>query len=149
MTMTCTFGFIWFITASSGASQKAGVEMNNLYLRELTTQTIGNFQASINGQFSQLKTSASSIKKEDLENLGTLTEYLKRTQENNHFDFFALVDENGRYYCAEGVFPRLQQPNLIVITQCSRRDLCHSRQLFNRIFHILLLLSHIIDVDAA
>lgn len=105
MTMTCTFGFIWFITASSGASQKAGVEMNNLYLRELTTQTIGNFQASINGQFSQLKTSASSIKKEDLENLGTLTEYLKRTQENNHFDFFALVDENGRYYCAEGVFP--------------------------------------------
>ena len=57
MAATCTFCFIWLIQASSKASQKAGIEMDTLYLRELTTQTIGHFHTSINSQFSQLRIS--------------------------------------------------------------------------------------------
>ena len=105
MAVTCTFCFIWMILTSSHNSQKAGIEMDTLYLRELTTQTIGHFQTSISSQFSQLRTSAASIKSEDLKDEECLNQYLKRTQEYNNFNFFALVDEEGKYYCTDGVFP--------------------------------------------
>ena len=79
--------------------------MDTLYLRELTTQTIGHFQTSINSQFSQLRTTAASMKDDDLRDSETLNAYLKRTKEYNNFNFFALVDEEGKYYCTDGVFP--------------------------------------------
>lgn len=105
MTAACTLCFIWLIQASSKASQKAGVEMDTLYLRELTTQTIGHFHTSINSQFSQLRTSVASMKREDLEDLESLKSYLEQARKHNEFNFFALVDDEGRYYCADGVFP--------------------------------------------
>lgn len=105
MTAACTLCFIWLIQASSKASQKAGVEMDTLYLRELTTQTIGHFHTSINSQFSQLRTSVASMKKEDLEDSESLKSYLEQARKHNEFNFFALVDDEGRYYCADGVFP--------------------------------------------
>ena len=105
MVVVCTLCFFWLIHSSSKASQKAGVEMDTLYLRELTTQTIGHFKTSINSQFSQLKISIASMKKEDLEDSETITTYLKRTQEYNGFNFFALVDDEGIYYCVDGAFP--------------------------------------------
>ncbi len=105
MTAACTLCFIWLIQASSKASQKAGVEMDTLYLRELTTQTIGHFHTSINSQFSQLRTSVASMKKEDLEDSESLKLYLEQARKHNEFNFFALVDDEGRYYCADGVFP--------------------------------------------
>lgn len=105
MAITCTVCFLWFIKASAAASQKAGVEMDTLYLRELTTQTIAHFHTSVNSQFSQLETSAASIKKEDLRDSGTLAAFLSRVKDYNNFTFFALVDEDGRYYCEDGVFP--------------------------------------------
>ena len=105
MAATCTFCFIWLIQASSKASQKAGIEMDTLYLRELTTQTIGHFHTSINSQFSQLRISVSLMKKEDLKDWESLKLYLEQVQKHNDFNFFALVDDEGRYYCADGVFP--------------------------------------------
>lgn len=105
MAAACTFCFIWLIQASSKASQKAGIEMDTLYLRELTTQTIGHFHTSINSQFSQLRISESSMKKEDLKDWESLKLYLEQVQKHNDFNFFALVDDEGRYYCADGVFP--------------------------------------------
>ena len=105
MAVACTVSSIWLIHASSIASQEAGVEMDTLYLRELTTQTIGHFQTSINSQFSQLRTTAASMNDEDLRDSETLNAYLKRTKEYNNFNFFALVDEEGKYYCTDGVFP--------------------------------------------
>lgn len=105
MTAACTLCFIWLIQASSKASQKAGVEMDTLYLRELTTQTIGHFHTSINSQFSQLRTSVASMKRDDLEDLESLKSYLEQARKHNEFNFFALVDDEGRYYCADGVFP--------------------------------------------
>lgn len=105
MAVVCTLCFIWLIRASSKASQKAGVEMDTLYLRELTTQTIGHFNTSINSQFSQLRITVTSMKGEDVRDLETLTSYLRQVQEHNNFNFFALVDDQGKYYCANGVFP--------------------------------------------
>ena len=105
MAIACAFSFMCLIHTSSKASQRAGLEMDTLYLKELTTQTIGHFQTGISSHFSQLRTSAASIKEEDLINEDTLAAYFKRIQEYNNFNFFALVDEEGRYYCVEGVFP--------------------------------------------
>lgn len=87
MAATCTFCFIWLIQASSKASQKAGIEMDTLYLRELTTQTIGHFHTSINSQFSQLRISVSSMKKEDLKDWESLKLYLEQAQKHNDFNF--------------------------------------------------------------
>lgn len=109
MTVACAFCFIWLIQESAKASQEAGVEMDTLYLRELTTQTVGHFQTSIYSQLSQLRTAASSMKQEDLEDIGTLTAYLERVQENNGFIFYAVVDEDGMYYSKDGVFPVASQ----------------------------------------
>lgn len=105
MAVACIFSFIGLISSSSRASQQAGLEMDTLYLRELTTQTIGHFQTGISSQFSQLKTSAASIQEEDLKNEESLAAYLARILDYNNFNFFALVDEDGKYYCREGVFP--------------------------------------------
>ena len=91
MAATCTFCFIWLIQASSKASQKAGIEMDTLYLRELTTQTIGHFHTSINSQFSQLRISVSSMKKEDLKDWESLKLYLEQAQKHNDFNFFSVV----------------------------------------------------------
>ena len=105
MIVFCFGCFVFLIRSSSRESQKAGLEMDRLYLRELTTQTIGHFQTSLKSQLSQLSTSAASIHEEDLQSADTLETYLARTQEYNEFSFFALLDEEGKYYSADGVYP--------------------------------------------
>lgn len=87
MAIACAFSFMCLIHTSSKASQRAGLEMDTLYLKELTTQTIGHFQTGISSHFSQLRTSAASIKEEDLINEDTLAAYFKRIQEYNNFNF--------------------------------------------------------------
>jgi two-component system sensor histidine kinase/response regulator len=105
MITACSLCFAVLIRSSAKASQKAGLDMDTLYLRELTTQTIVHFQTSLSSRFSQLKTAAASINKEELQDSRAFEEYLRRTQENNNFSFFALLDDEGKYYSGDGVFP--------------------------------------------
>ena len=123
MAIACAFSFMCLIHTSSKASQRAGLEMDTLYLKELTTQTIGHFQTGISSHFSQLRTSAASIKEEDLINEDTLAAYFKRIQEYNNFNFFALVDEEGRYYCVEGVFPAASKIRFLGLLLEGQKDL--------------------------
>lgn len=105
MIIMCAFCFIWMIRESAEESRRAGVEMDMLYLRELTAQTIGHFQTSIDSQFSQLRTAMAALQDKDLEDEAALLSYLERIQAYNNFNFFALVDADGNYYCKDGVFP--------------------------------------------
>lgn len=49
--LTCTVCFGEMIRASNRVSQTAATEMSTLYLREMTSQTIGHFQTSLTAQF--------------------------------------------------------------------------------------------------
>lgn len=98
----CFWGMIW---SSNTASQVAAMEMSTLYLQELTAQTIGHFQTSMNSQFSQLRTAVSAVSEENLQDQDSLSEFLTQVQEYNSFSFLAFLDDRGEYHSMQGVFP--------------------------------------------
>ena len=97
--------FWGLIRSSTILSDEAATKMSGLYLQELTTQTIGHFQTSIQGQFDRLRTAAYSISEEDLESEENVADFIMRTQETNGFSFLALLDDQGYYHSSDGVFP--------------------------------------------
>ena len=97
--------FFWLIRSASSLSQEAAVETSDLYLRELTSQTIGHFRTSLRGQFAQLKTAAGALTDEDTRDEPSLESFLNETQSNNGFSFLALLDDQGDYHSADGIFP--------------------------------------------
>lgn len=103
--IACAACFLWLFRSSSRISQDTAREMSSLYLRELTTQTIGHFQTSLHSQFAQLQTVAGSLSAEDLQNSSTLASFIRRIQTNNGFSFLALLDDEGNYHSADGVYP--------------------------------------------
>ncbi len=109
----CTASFLVMIQSSNRASQDAAVEMSTLYLRELTSQTIGHFQTSLNAQFSQLQTAVNSVSDTDLRDQDSLIGFLTRVQEYNHFSFLAFLDNEGEYHSAEGAFPAASKISFI------------------------------------
>ena len=103
--LACTVCFLGMIHFSNTASQEAAVEMSTLYLRELTSQTVGHFQSSVRAQFSQLRTAVSTLSGEDLEDQQALSDYLNQVQGYNNFTFLAFLDDHGEYHNAQGAFP--------------------------------------------
>ena len=111
--LVCTVSFLIMIRSSNKASQSAAVEMSTLYLRELTSQTIGHFNTSLEAQFSQLKTAVNSISGDNLRDQEALTGFLTQVQEYNHFTFLAFLDDQGEYHSADGVFPAASKISFI------------------------------------
>lgn len=101
----CTVCFWGMIRSSNTASQEAATEMSTLYLQELTAQTIGHFQTSMNSQFSQLRTAVSAVSSDNLQDQDSLSEFLTQVQEYNSFSFLAFLDDHGEYHSTQGVFP--------------------------------------------
>lgn len=64
--LACTICFLGMIHFSNTVSRQAAMEMSTLYLRELTSQTVGHFQTSLRAQFAQLRTAVNALSDEDL-----------------------------------------------------------------------------------
>ncbi|BDF70999.1 hypothetical protein CE91St41_17730 [Oscillospiraceae bacterium] len=107
--LICCVSFWWLLSSSVGTSRATAEEMSTLYLRELTTQTIGHFQTSLRGQFAQLRTAAATVSGEEVESETAYHAFLERTQEYNGFTFLAFLDSRGNYHSVDGVFPAASQ----------------------------------------
>ena len=107
--LVCSVSFWWLLRSSVDASREAAEEMSILYLRELTTQTIGHLQTSLRGQFAQLRTAAATVSGEEVESEEAFHSFLKRTQAYNRFSFLAFLDSQGNYHSVDGDFPAASQ----------------------------------------
>lgn len=103
--LACTICFLGMIYFSNTASQEAAVEMSTLYLRELTSQTVGHFHTSLRAQFAQLRTAVNALSDGDLEDQQALSAFLSQVRGYNSFTFLAFLDDRGEYHSVEGVFP--------------------------------------------
>ncbi|GKH47288.1 hypothetical protein CE91St45_18500 [Oscillospiraceae bacterium] len=103
--LACTICFLGMIHFSNTVSRQAAMEMSTLYLRELTSQTVGHFQTSLRAQFAQLRTAVNALSDEDLEDQQALSDFLRQVQEYNNFTFLAFLDDHGEYHSVEGAFP--------------------------------------------
>lgn len=107
--LVCCTSFCWLLRSSVDTSKAAAEEMSTLYLRELTTQTIGHFQTSLQSQFAQLRTVAATVSGEEAASTTAYHAFLNRTQEYNGFTFLAFLDSQGNYHSVDGVFPAASQ----------------------------------------
>ena len=95
----------WLIVSAAGITADFTKNMNTMYLREMTNLTQANFKSGLSMRYSGLKAVAESVNAEDTENLGTLKRFISAAEDNNDFEFFAFVDENGFYYSEDGKRP--------------------------------------------
>ena len=101
----CAGGFVWLIRSSAQITLSSGTEVNRMYLREMTAQIISHFDTGLNARFSSLRTIAGSVNDQDLADQDALVDFLQKTGEYNDFQFLAFLDDDGLYYCADGVRP--------------------------------------------
>jgi signal transduction histidine kinase len=104
--LTC---YVWLNQSSRTASNEAVTEMSTIYLQELSIQKIGYLQTSISDQLSRLKLMAETVTEKDLASEEALEAFLRRLQEDNGFALLALLDDQGYYHSADGVYPAAGQ----------------------------------------
>ena len=97
--------FYWLIRSSADITRSTGAELNRMYLREMTAQINSHMETGLNARFHALQTIADSVHEEDLESQDSLADFLATAQAHNDIQFLAFVDEEGLYYCTEGVRP--------------------------------------------
>lgn len=105
------------IKISSRQASESSLSMSRQYLREISTQIMDHFNNNLNFQFSNIQTIAGSVTGEDLENEDTLCDFLIEMENIHNFDFMAFLDEDGMYYCKDGIYPAASRlsflPNLL------------------------------------
>lgn len=119
---------VWFLLSSQRASKKAVLDVSNFYLSELTVQTIGHFQTSLEGQTAQLQMVVSTVTEEDLKDLPALQSFIRKAVAVNQFDFFAYVDSGGMVYTADSVFPGISKIDSLVEILDSRNPVISVNQ---------------------
>ncbi len=104
ITIVCLLVY-WLIVSAAGITSDFTKNMNTMYLREMTNLTQANFKSGLSMRYSGLKAVAESVTAEDTESLETLKRFIIAAENNNDFEFFAFVDENGFYYSEDGKRP--------------------------------------------
>ncbi len=107
--LVCVAGFLWLIQYSSQVTADTAQEISELYMTELTTNTIEHFNASIRNYFVNLDTIASAARRSGIDGEGELEEFLGEMRESYDVSFLALVDEQGRCHNSDGVFPAVSK----------------------------------------
>ena len=93
------------IHTSSKASQRAGLEMDTLYLKELDNLRQSDIFRPDQQPFFPVKDPRLHQSKRRILQTRILWPHILREYRSITTLIFALVDEEGRYYCVEGVFP--------------------------------------------
>ena len=101
--------FYWINRMSAETSLKAGIQVNEIYLKEMTDQIQNQFRTSLDTRFSILNTIVSSAELAQLSQEEELSRFLREMKLDNRLDFLAFVDENGMYYSEEGPQPGASQ----------------------------------------
>ncbi|WP_172623441.1 ATP-binding protein [Arabiibacter massiliensis] len=95
----------WFDWSSESASDKAVHDMSELYLKELTTQTVGHFQTSLSGEIAQLATVVDTLGDADAASEASLQAFIAQRKQKSGLDFLAYLDANGSYHTEDGARP--------------------------------------------
>ncbi len=128
----CAGGFLWLIQSSAKITLTSGEEMNRMYLREMTAQIGSHFDTGLNARFAALHTIAGSVNDEDLADQDALFSFLTEEEENNDFQFLAFLDEEGFYYCAEGIRPAASRLSFLAdLLQGKSNQISYSEALLN------------------
>ncbi len=101
----CVAGFFHLSRESEGLTITTGRELSQLYLKEITLQTTGHFETSIESCFSKLRTIAASVREDDMTDQSSIKAFLSKSESVNSFDYLALLDSKGICHGADGEFP--------------------------------------------
>lgn len=141
--LICAGCFVWLIQSSAQITLTSGTEMNRMYLREMTAQIGSHFETGLNASFSALRTIADSVNGEDLTGLDALTAFLTNAEKHNNFQFLAFLDEDGLYYCPEGVRPAASRLSFLAdLLQGESDQISYSEALFSE---NMILMGVVID----
>jgi len=90
-------------------AERTVTNISEIYLQEMTTQISSHFKTNLDSQFSQIRTIAGAVSKDDLEDETSLNHFLSQVQADNDFAHIAVISDRGIAYSPDGTVPAMSK----------------------------------------
>ncbi len=124
----CASSFAWLIHSSSQLSSESALRISDLYLNEITTNTITNFNAQMDSYFASLESIVLIAEYSHIKNQKEFEEFLARMRNNYGLSFLAFVDEKGFYHNKDVVSPAASKISILGDLLSGKKNLISSSE---------------------